>query len=236
MENKKIIIGIIIICILITLLIGGTYYYIKNNEKQTQILTQESEKILQMNLATDEIDNEIKTTGKYAIVEETLKKYLTDLKKLYTEVEEINNQINPNEILSAKYVEDKEFSDVEKMIEEYQTQNKQILTKYKEMIKEEVMLKEIQDKITGFNRNYYISLYETVITNEVFRQELDMLQSQIEKQKEKNEVLLSGISDIKDFLKENIEYLKIKDGKIQITNVKKMTEYYNLLNKIGIEE
>ena len=61
MENKKTIIAIIIVVILIILLVGVSYLFYDYNQTQLKTLTDESNKILQESIATEEIDMDIKT-------------------------------------------------------------------------------------------------------------------------------------------------------------------------------
>ena len=73
MENKKTIIGIIIVVILIIALIVLSYLYYKFNTEQVKKLTEESNILLQMDIATEEIDEEIKTEKNFATVEKAMK-------------------------------------------------------------------------------------------------------------------------------------------------------------------
>ena len=73
MENKKTIVGMIIIIILIIALIAVTILYNNFSETQLNLLTEESNKLIQQDLINEEIDKEIKTQKDYAVVEKTIK-------------------------------------------------------------------------------------------------------------------------------------------------------------------
>ena len=73
MENKKKIIGMVLIIILIIALIAVTILYNNFSETQLNLLTEESNKLIQQDLINEEIDEEIKTQKDYAVVEKTIK-------------------------------------------------------------------------------------------------------------------------------------------------------------------
>ena len=76
MENKKTIIGIIIVVILIIGLVVASYFYNSYNKNQLNIITEETNKILQSDLTVDEIDFNIKTEKGFATVENAIKEYI----------------------------------------------------------------------------------------------------------------------------------------------------------------
>ena len=78
MENKKKIIGMVLIIILIIALIAVTILYNNFSETQLNLLTEESNKLIQQDLINEEIDEEIKTQKDYAVVEKTIKEYLSN--------------------------------------------------------------------------------------------------------------------------------------------------------------
>ena len=104
MENKKKIIGMILIIILIIALIAITILYNNFSETQLNLLTEESNKLIQQDLINEEIDEEIKTQKDYAVVEKTIKEYLSNIKNIYLEMENLNSKINADEIFSASNV------------------------------------------------------------------------------------------------------------------------------------
>ena len=59
------------------------------------------------------------------------------------------------------------------------------------------------------------------------------LESEIKTEKSKLTDKVKQIEKINEFLKKNSDSWTIKDDKIQFTNLIRMTEYYNLLNKLA---
>ena len=100
MENKKMTIAIIILIILIIAIVGFNFAFSEFNNKQTNILTEETNKILQSDITKENIDFNIKTERNYAVVEKAIKEYISELKNIYKEISEIDENINPNNIKS----------------------------------------------------------------------------------------------------------------------------------------
>ena len=232
MENKKTIIAIIIVVILIIGLIAISYLYNDFNTKQVNILTEESNKLLQMDIATEEIDFKIKTDKNYAIVEKAMKEYLIKLKNIYLELDEINSNINPNYIFSARNLQDKNLEEIEVIISEYKEKGNTYLSEYRELIKDEKILENINERKITSRRNYYTNLYNTVMLGEVMKEQYSFLEEKVERKKDELYDKLNKMELIKKYLDENNRYWTIKDEKIQFTNINKMTEYYGLLNEL----
>ena len=232
MENKKTIIGIIIVVILIIGLIVASYLYSDFNKKQLNLLTDETNTILKSDILTEGINLEIKSEKNYATVEKAIKEYLLKLKNIYSNIDETYNQINPNDIFSAKNIEDKNFEEVDAILANYKEKGENSISEYKELTKEENISKNIKDKNITSRTDYYIDLYKTVMLSDVMKEKYASIENEIERKKDELNNKIEKLGKIEDFLKENNRYWSIKDDKIQFNNVNKMTEYYNLLNKI----
>ena len=115
MKNKKSIIIMIIIIVLILAVISGIFMYNKFQQQELKQLTEEANKLLKQDLINDEIDNEIKTNKNYAIVEKTIKEYLTNIKNTYLEIEQLNSALDADKVFSASNVEDKAFKNVDNL-------------------------------------------------------------------------------------------------------------------------
>ena len=137
MENKKTIVAIIILIILIIGLIVISYFYNDFNTKQINLLTEQSNKIIESNLITDNIDLDIKTDKNYATVEKAIKEYMSNLKNIYVEMEEMTSGINPNSIFSAQNIHDRDFSEIDEIINEYKEKGQKLVAEYEKLISEE---------------------------------------------------------------------------------------------------
>ena len=232
MENKKIIIAIIIVVALIIGLIIGTYTLSSFRTKQTKLLTEESNKILQSDIINDNIDFKIKTEKSYATVEKAIKEYISSLKNIYVEMEEMNEGINPNTIFSVQNMRDKDLTEIENIINEYREKSQNCISELEKMLTDEKISENINKKEFSKKKDYYIELYNTIMFSDVMKKQYSILEEKIKDEKSKLSEKVKQIEKISKFLKENSDFWIIKDEKIQFTNLNRMTEYYNLLNKL----
>ena len=232
MENKKTIIGIVIVVILIIALVGLSYFYYKFNTEQVNKLTEESNKLLQMDIATEKINEEIKTEKNFATVEKAMKEYLLKMQNIYKEIDDLCTNINPDSIFVAQNVEDKSFEKVETIINDYKEKANSLFEEYKELENEENIKKYIEEKSFSRNKDYYIELYNSVMLNGSMKGEYSVLEGKIEKIKDEITNKIKEIEEIQEFLVDNEKYWKISEDKIQFTNVSIMTQYYELLSQV----
>ena len=232
MENRKIIIAIVIVIILIIGIVGVTYLFTNFNTKQTKLLAEESNKILQSNISKDDIDFDIKTEKNYAIVEKAIKEYVSELKNIYVEMEEMDTEINPNNIFSAQNMQDKNLKEIDDIINEYKEKSQKCISELEEMLTEEKISENINKKDISSRKDYYSGLYNTVMLSDIMKKQYGSLEEKVKDEKSKLDEKLKQIDKIKEFLEENTSSWNIKDDKIQFTNLNKMAEYYNLLNKL----
>lgn len=232
MENKRVIISIIVIIIIIIGIVGGSYLFGGFSKKQTKLLTDETNKILQADITTENIDLDIKTSKNYAVVEKAIKEYVSELKNIYVEMDELNSGINPNNIFTADNIEDKDLSEIDDIINEYKEKSQDAVTKLESLLTEEKIAENINKRNISTRKDYYIELYNTIMTSDNMKKQYNTLEEKIKDEKSKLSEKLKQIDNISEFLKKNSDAWTIKDGKIQFTNLNRMTEYYGLLNKL----
>lgn len=232
MENKRVIISIIVIIIIIIGIVGGSYLFGGFSKKQTKLLTDETNKILQADITTENIDLDIKSSKNYAVVEKAVKEYVSELKNIYVEMDELNKGINPNNIFTADNIEDKDLSEIDDIINEYKEKSQDAITKLESLLTEEKIAENINKRNISTRKDYYIELYNTIMTSDNMKKQYNTLEEKIKDEKSKLSEKLKQIDNISEFLKKNSDAWTIKDGKIQFTNLNRMTEYYGLLNKL----
>ena len=232
MENKKVIIAIVIVLILIIGIVGATFIFGNFNKEQTKLLTEESNKILQSDISKDNIDFNIKTKKNYAIVEKSIKEYISNLKNIYVEIEELNNGVNPNNIFTAQNMQDKDLKEIEDIIKEYKEKSQNCISELEEMLTEEKISENITKNNISSRKEYYTELYNTVMLSDVMKEQYNSLEEKVKDEKSLLIEKINKIDKIREFLEDNKDSWTIKDDKIQFTNLNRMTEYYNLLNKL----
>lgn len=234
MKNKKVIIIMIIIIVLILAVISGIFMYNKFQQQELKQLTEEANKLLQQDLINDEIDNEIKTNKNYAIIEKTIKEYLTNIKNTYLEIEQLNSALDADEVFSASNVEDKKFKNIDKLVEEDKQKGKENLEKCKDMIKEENIIDAINSQEFSSNKEYYIEIYKTIMLSDSMKSQYEKIEQKVEKSKDKLYNNLIIISNTKKYLENNSKSWSTKDGKLFFQDISIMTGYYNLRNELDI--
>lgn len=232
MSNKKTIIGIIIVVLLIIALIAISYFYNDFNTKQITTLSEEANKILEVDLTQDYIDFEIKTEKNYAKVEKAVKEYTSSLKNIYVEMEEMASGINPNVIFSAENMENKKLDAVDDILSEYKNKAQDLISEYEELVKEENIIGNMSKYDITTRREYYTNLYNDIMFSEMMQKKYNKLEEEIKNQKGNLYDKLNKLQKIKEFFEKNENDWTIKDDQIQITNIIKITEYYNLVNQI----
>lgn len=232
MENKKMTIAIIILIILIIAIVGFNFAFSEFNNKQTNILTEETNKILQSDITKENIDFNIKTERNYAIVEKAIKEYISELKNIYKEISEIDENINPNNIFSAQNMQDKELKAIDEIITDYNDKIQETTDELEDLLKEDKIKENITKREISPRKEYYINLYNTIMLSDVMKTQYRNLESEIKTEKSKLTDKVKQIEKTNEFLKKNSDSWTIKNDKIQFTNLIRMTEYYNLLNKL----
>lgn len=228
MGNKRLIVAIIIVILLIVALIGG-YLYLQNSTKQAKILQEEATQLAQLDITKEDINMQTKTTGKYAIVEETVKNYINDVKNMYNEMNNYCNDEAISQILSAENIQadDEELTVVEQKVNEYASKLEEYRTKAETITDENTIMQKINEKNLS---DYYVEIYRSIMLNEAVQANLSSTKTLIEEAQEEAWAKIEGLEEVVEFLVENTRYWDIEDGKIQFTNVNKLTQYYQLLN------
>lgn len=232
MENKKTIIAITIVIMLIIALVGIAYFYNNFTTRQVKLLTEESNKILQSDIATENIEFDIKTEKNYAIVENAIKEYISKLKNIYVEMNEMTSGINPNTIFSAQNMQDKNLDEIDAIVNDYKEKSQECITEFEELISEEKITENITTRNIKRRKDYYINLYNTVMLGDAMKSQYNSLNEKIKNEKGELYDKLNKIEKIKKFLEDNESSWIIKEDKIQFTNLNRMTEYYNLINQL----
>ena len=218
---------------MIIAIVGFNFAFSEFNNKQTNILTEETNKILQSDITKENIDFNIKTERNYAVVEKAIKEYISELKNIYKEISEIDENINPNNIFSAQNMQDKELKAIDEIITDYNDKIQETTDELEDLLKEDKIKENITKREISQRKEYYINLYNTIMFSDVMKTQYRNLESEIKTEKSKLTDKVKQIEKTNEFLKKNSDSWTIKNDKIQFTNLIRMTEYYNLLNKLA---
>lgn len=231
MKNKKMLIGIIIAVVIIAIAGGIVVYTMQNNAKQLETLNEEAKKLSEMDLLKGNINMEIKTTGKYAIVEKTMKEYLNDTKATMNELIELCNNSDLDNILSSDNVskDAPDFVETKQKLSTFKTQINEYIEKCDKLLSKENIENAINDK--GVN-DYYKKLYKDLMLDEETSNGLEETRKELKESAEEVNKVIDGLEKVINFLVENKTEWKVSDGKIQFTNLTKLKEYYNILSQM----
>lgn len=233
MENKKTVVAIIVVIILIIALVVISYLYNSFNTKQVNLLTAESNKILKSDLITQTIDFNIKTEKDFATVEKAIKEYVTDLKNIYIQMEQLVSGINPDSIFSAQNISGKNLDAIDVIIEEYKEKSQEGITEIETLVEEENIIGNINERKFSSRKDYYINIYNTVMLSDAMKKQYEEIEEETKNEKGRLYEKLKKIEKIKDYLEKYEDSWEIKDGQVQFINLNRITEYYNLVNQLA---
>lgn len=233
MKNKKILIGVIIAIIVVVAiaLVGGFIYIQKNKINQENILKEEAEKLAKLDLTKDEIDMDIKTKGKYAIVEKTMKDYMKETQTVMTELIDLFNNSDLDKTLSSENLskDAPEFVETKEKLASLKTK----LSEYSEKCDKLLNAKNIENAINdkGVSK-YYKELYVNLMLDDETKESIEKENTELKKSIEEVNKAIEGLEKIVNFLTENKDEWTVTDGKIQFKSITKYKEYYQIVNEL----
>lgn len=231
MKNKKVLIGIIILVVVIIVGVVSFVAYKNYNDSQLALLSEEAEKISTMDIMSEEIDKEIKTKGNYAVVEQTIKDYISEVYTVYNGITELCNNSNLSSILSAENIQTDatEFTSSKETISNFRNELNDYASKCDTLLDENNIISKIEEKNLS---NKYVQLYKDIFITENTSKELETAKNDLTSAVDTLNKTLDGLDKTLDFLKNNSQYWTISDGKIQFNNVKVLGEYYEIVSSI----
>lgn len=219
-KNKKVIV-IVAIVIAVIAIIGVIGFTFINDFAQRAIIGSEMEKIN----TSGEVDQDIKSSGKYVGVEKALKDYIVEYQGIAVSIAKQYESEKLTNILSAdNYKKDgPEFKESKQLIEDVKKQGEEAKTKLAEMVTDEYKDKRADDAgLTG----KYKDLFKTSIQLE---SELTDVNETIDNVNN----YLSKIDDVFDFLKENKSNWEIKNGRVEFKTMSQVTKYNSLITMVN---
>lgn len=231
--KKKIITPIVIIILLILLcFVGYKGYKTFQKYKQEQLLITEINEISKLDPTKSDYNTELKTTGDYAIVEKTIKTYLTDFAvSLQDLINSMQDEKLSNILSIENYKSDgPEFTATKQFLEDSQKSFSEKFENIKKMCSEDY----IMDAINKTNVNeYYINLYKTLMLGENKNDGvLDSAKSDIDETNNLITSLLTSSTNVINFLVENKNNWEISGNQILFLTQESLDTYNDLLSKL----
>ncbi len=234
-SKKKVIITVVVILVLILLVAGGFIFYHGN---QTGKLIAEVNKLseIQMTnadgtLVEEPIDMEIKTTGSYAVVEETFKNYMNEI---VTDTQALVDALDQEKIMNLVSIDNmkEDGPDFINSKEEITTMRDAIsnyVAKMESLANEETLLSRIDDKDIG---EYYKELYRQLATDEESGVSLKDAIDDLKTNEEEAVQALNDLESIFNFLSDNKAEWQIEGEQIVFTTESSYEEYTNLMESL----
>lgn len=198
-------------------------------------LKKEVKELTKLNIRTDRYNRKIKTSGKYAIVEDTIKDYLDSYALGVQDIDSLMNDPKLLGILSYdNYLEDgPEFNNSIAYLEESKSSFNQKINQLLMDLDENQIMGNIY---TRTNDPYYISLYQELMFDSSMRDELH----ESEELFIRTQVRMNNVYDVSitvlDFLRTYNSSWVLEEGEIKFEN-QQLYDYYNsLINKISVKQ
>lgn len=219
-------------------------YLVVKDLKQEELLKQEIINYSNKNLATDNFDITVKTTGDYAYVEEAIKKYF---KKLSDEVKKVNSYLNSEKFTKILTLENLKNDRPNYLISHNTIKDAKLnvndgINKIKELCAEE-KIKNLLDKKKLDNPEYYHDFYMQLMYTDNDKEKFEELNKKMDVLSQNANAFFDKVDEILLFLEKNDSLIEYKEEMIyfhseQILNEykKHLSELDEVANKIKVEE
>lgn len=229
MKSKKKFFIIFLFILLDAFLLVG-YLVIRDKTNLTD-LKKEINEINKLDITKDKFNRRIKTSGDYALVEKTIKNYLTDYSNGVQEVKNKMNDSHLTKILSFdNYTSDgfefvESFKYLNSTKEEFNKEVDSLIKKSDKKYIKKYIDKKIKDK-------YYNDLCsELMITDERINS-LGETKNTLESIKSKVNKIIDTSTEVLNLLKNNKDDCVLEDGQIKFKSKPVFDKYNELVNKI----
>lgn len=218
--KKNNVLKLIISAVIIIIVVVIGYFQIQDRMQISKI----NEEIDKIN-TTSEIDQEIKTTGKYAEVEKGVKDYLTEYQNTVTELNDLYNTDEYKNILTTtNYEADKpEFASSLEILNRVKTTQENTKNKITEMVKEENISKKADELgLTGKYKTTFIDIIKVQDEAKEIAENIERDQKVVEK-----------IEELINILKNNPTKWVIKGSQVQFYDQELLNQYNSITTELN---
>lgn len=223
-KNKKALIGISIAVAIVVIIIGVIVVQGVMDAKQEMILNEELETISKKEVGVDNFKTDIKTTGDYAKVEETIKNYLQEysdaVKAILDESKEIENM--------QGVVEKDKLEERINQVQAIKTRIGDTINTMVEMTSEDYIKKEIEQQNLS---QKYVDLYNKLMLEDV-ADELEESKQEISTNKEKMDELFDAVIKTYNYLLTHEDSWIIEDEQLLFYSTTELKEYNQLVEEV----
>lgn len=192
------------------------------------ILKTEVNALIELDLLKDRYNSNIKSDGKYADIEKSIKEYLDNYASLSQEVFD-SFHLCDNLISIDNYVTDgTDFTESFKFIET----NRDEFNKNVDLLMEQAETDEVNNYIyTSLQDNETIALYHDLLLDEKLFAELDDAKLLIEKRRIEVNSYFNSVNNVLVFLNYNKDHYKVENNELIFDNDQLKLQYNELIAK-----
>lgn len=219
---------LVIVAILVLIALGGFFGYQKYQE---YLLSRETDKIGNLDILKDQVDMEVYTTGDYAVVEKTMKNYISNYGKISQQVITLIDDETLKNLLTVERIEQdgKEFHDTLTYLEKKKTDIENTMNQMITMTSDQEIMNAIKKEKVSVS---YQNLYRKMMLDSDIATALKQEQNNLIDTKEKTIAFIDDYIKIFEFLKENGSSYMVSDGQILFQNESLYQQYQSLVNSL----
>ncbi len=219
---------LVVVAILILVACGGYFGYQKYQE---YLLSRETDKIGNLDILNDKVDTKIYTSGDYAIVEKTMKDYISDYGKVSQQVIALVDDDTLKNLLTVERIEQdgKEFNETLTYLNQKKTDIETVMNQMIAMTSDQEIMNAI--KKTNVSVSYQ-NLYRKMMLDSDIAGALKQEQNDLIDTREKTIAFIDDYIKIFEFLKANDSSYMVSNGQILFQNESLYQQYQTLVNNL----
>lgn len=219
---------LVVVAILILVACGGYFGYQKYQE---YLLSRETDKIGNLDILNDKVDTKIYTSGDYAVVEKTMKGYISDYGKVSQQVIALVDDDTLKNLLTVERIEQdgKEFNETLTYLNQKKTDIETVMNQMIAMTSDQEIMNAI--KKTNVSVSYQ-NLYRKMMLDSDIAGALKQEQNDLIDTREKTIAFIDDYIKIFEFLKANDSSYMVSNGQILFQNESLYQQYQTLVNNL----
>ncbi len=229
MKNKKKFFLIFVFIVVDALLLIS--YLVLNDKTNKANLEKEIKYLEKLDVSEDEYDRSIKTTGEYAKVERTIKKYLNTYANDYQELLTDIKDDKLTKVLSYSNMEKDafEFTESFKYLNEKKLNINKEIDSLKERSENEKITKYLKKNIK--NKEYQELAIKLMLSKKTLNN-MNKNKEDLEKIRTKVNTVVDTSNEVLTLLKDNKDICALEENQVKIKSRKVFDKYNELVNKI----
>jgi len=219
---------LVVVAILILVACGGYFGYQKYQE---YLLSRETDKIGNLDILNDKVDTKIYTSGDYAIVEKTMKDYISDYGKVSQQVIALVDDDTLKNLLTVERIEQdgKEFNETLTYLNQKKTDIETVMNQMIAMTSDQEIMNAIKKTNVPVS---YQNLYRKMMLDSDIAGALKQEQNDFIYTREKTIAFIDDYIKIFEFLKANDSSYMVSNGQILFQNESLYQQYQTLVNHL----